>query len=66
MANHQEVLQAHFRVFRPRNNVLDTFSDAELIRHYRLDVADMEFHTELMREYLENPKTRSVKLSTLS
>ena len=43
------------RHFRPRKNPLEVYTDAELVRRYRLDRAGIKFVTDMVRRDLQDP-----------
>ena len=43
------------RTFRPRKNALEMYTDADLLKRYRLDRAGIEFVTDLVRRELRDP-----------
>ncbi len=59
----QENRGRQLRTFRPRKDVLNDYSDEELISRYRLDRAGIVFVTNLVRDAQQSPTQRSNALT---
>ena len=46
------------RTFKPRKDSLEVYSDAELVKRYRLDRAGIEYVTDLVRRELQDPRPK--------
>ena len=63
MAEDNHLRICRVKTYQPRNNVVNMYSDAELIKRYRLDRAGIIYITELVREYIESPTGRSISIT---
>ncbi|XP_050686985.1 putative nuclease HARBI1 [Eriocheir sinensis] len=63
MAECQQARQRLVKTFQERRDVLNTLSDAELLKRYRLDRAGVLFVTDLVRGALQSPTSRSFALT---
>ena len=53
-----------FRIYRAKKNALGIYTDAELVRRYRLDHTGMQFMTDLGSRDLQNPIAKKESLIT--
>ena len=59
----QQIRVRQLRTFRPHKDVLNDYSDEELIRRCRLDRAGTVFVTNLVRDALQSPTQRNNALT---
>lgn len=63
MAEHQAARPLRVKTYKPRKDVLNTLSDVELVRRYRLDRAGILYVVDLVRGTLQTPTSRSHALT---
>ena len=63
MADCHQARERLMRTYNPRKDILNTLSDSELVKRYRLDQAGVLYVTDLVREVLRRPTSRSHALT---
>ena len=59
MAERQQARKRQLKTYKPRKDVINSLNDFELVKRYRLDRAGVLYVTDLVREALQSPTSRS-------